>query len=362
MTTETMTTETTTEAFAERLFGAILGAQEVQAVYLGHRMGWYRALAEGGPLTSTEQAERTGTAERYAREWLEQQAACGYLSVDRPDGDPRQRRFRLPEAQAEVLADHDSLSFLLPIACFVAATGQHLDALATAYRTGGGVSWAELGAAAREAQAAANRPYFLHRLGDDLATVPELEARLRRGGRVADVGCGGGWSSIGIALTHPGVIVDGFDVDAPSIEMARGNAADARLGERVRFHLADAADLAPEQPYDAVFAFECIHDLADPVGVLETMRRLAGSDGVVVVMDERTEERFTAPSGEIERLLYGYSLTCCLPDGMSAQPSAATGTVMRPAALADYARRAGFTEVRVLPIENDFFRFYQLVA
>ncbi len=92
------------------------------------------------------------------------------------------------------------------------------------------------------------------------------------------------------------------------------------------------------------------------------MRRLAGSDGVVVVMDERTEERFTAPAGAIERLLYGYSVTCCLADGMSTQPSAATGTVMRPATLADYARRAGFTEVRVLPVENDFFRFYQLVV
>ncbi len=361
-TTETTGTETTTEAFAERLFASILGAQEVQAVFLGDRMGWYRALAENGPLTSPELAERTGTAERYAREWLEQQAVCGYVSVATPDADPRRRRFRLPEAQAEVLTDEDSLSYVLPIARFVAATGQHLDALAAAYRTGGGVSWAELGADAREAQAAANRPYFLHQLGDDLAAIPALDARLRRGGRVADVGCGGGWSSIGIARRYPGVTVDGFDVDGPSIEMARANAAEAGLADRVRFHVADAAEIVPEQPYDAVFAFECVHDLADPVGVLEAMRRLAGSDGVVVVMDERSEERFTAPAGEIERLLYGYSLMCCLADGMSTQPSAATGTVMRPSTLADYARRAGFSDTTVLPIENDFFRFYQLVV
>ena len=302
-TTETAPTETTTEAFAERLFGAILGAQEVQAVYLGDRMGWYRALAKGERLTSTELAERTGTTERYAREWLEHQAACGYLSVDSPDVDAQQRRFRLPPPQAEVLTDDDSLSFLLPIARFVAGTGQHLDALATAYRTGGGVGWAELGADAREAQAAANRPYFVHQLGGDLATLAGLDARLSRGGRVADVGCGAGWSSIGIARSYPGVTVDGFDVDAPSIEMARRIATEAGLGDRVRFHVADARDITPGQSYDAVFAFECVHDLADPVGVLRTMRRLAGSDGLVVVVDERTEERFTAPAGEIARLL-----------------------------------------------------------
>ncbi|MCZ7528768.1 MAG: class I SAM-dependent methyltransferase [Acidimicrobiia bacterium] len=351
--------EPTVDGFAERLFGAVLGAQEVQAVYLGHRLGWYRALADHGSLTSVELADRTGTTERYAREWLEHQAVCGYLTVDLVDAAPTERRYTLPAAHAEVLVDEDSLAYVAPLARFVATVGQHLDHVAEAYRTGGGVSWAELGTDAREAQAEANRPLFLHQLGQELLPqVPDLHARLEAGARVADVGCGGGWSSIGLARAYPGVTVDGFDIDAPSIEMARRNAEAAGLTDRVRFHAEDGAEV--EGHYDGVFAFECIHDLPDPVSVLAAMRRLAGPDGIVIVMDERVGEHFTAPGDELDRLMYGYSITACLPDGMAHRPSEGTGTVMRPSTLADYARRAGFARADVLPIENDFFRFYRL--
>lgn len=359
--TPTPTTETTTEDFATRLFAAVLGAQEVQAVYIGDRLGWYRALAEGGPMTSTELAERTATSERYAREWLEHQAVCGYLSVDRPDAAPTERRFRLSPPQAEVLADHDSLAFLTPVARFVAGVGAHLPALVEAYRTGGGVSWEQLGTDAREAQADANRPLFLHQLGQELLpAVPEVHTRLDAGARVADVGCGAGWSSIGIALSYPLVTVDGFDLDEMSIEMARRHAAEAGVSDRVRFHATDAGTLTGVDPYDVVFAFECVHDLADPVGVLSAMRRLAGDRGTVIVVDERTEDRFVAPAGDVERLLYGYSLTCCLPDAMAQDPTAATGTVMRPETLRRYARRAGFADVDLLAVDHELFRFYRL--
>jgi hypothetical protein len=122
----------------------------------------------------------------------------------------------------------------------------------------------------------------------------------------------------------------------------------------------DAATVDTSGGYDAVFAFECIHDLPDPVGVLATMRRLAGERGTVIVMDERVAETFTAPGDEVERLMYGYSIMCCLADGMSHQPSAGTGTVMRPSTLRDYAVKAGFADIEVLDIANDFFRFYRL--
>lgn len=354
------------EAFAERIFQAVLGAQEVQALYLGDQLGWYRALAEHGPLTSTGLAERTGTAERYAREWLEHQAVAGYLTVDRAEAAPTERRFHLPAGHAEVLTDPDSLAFMAPVARFVGGVGRHLDALADAYRSGGGVSWAELGAGAREAQAAANRALFLHALGQQLLpSVPEIHDRLRRARRVADVGCGAGWSSIGLARAYPEVAVDGFDIDGPSVEMARRNVAEAGLAHRVRVEVADAGALEPDRDgvapaYDAVFAFECLHDLPDPVGVLAAMRRLAGDDGMVIVVDERTAERFDPDAGPIEQLLYGYSITCCLPDGLSHGDSAGTGTVLRPSALAGLAERAGYDGVEVLPIEHDVFRFYRL--
>lgn len=352
----------TSEAFAERLFGAVLGAQLVQAVYLGDRLGYYGVLADGAAVTSAELAARTGCAERYAREWLEHQAVCGVLTVDDAHAAATDRRYRLPAGAAEALTDVLSPNHVLPLARMTAGTGRHLDALLRAYRSGGGVSWEELGADAREAQAAANRPLFLGELPREyLPSVPEIRAVLQRGGRVADVGCGYGWSAIGLALAHPAVTVDGFDVDAPSIEAARRGAVEAGVADRVRFHLGDVtAAGADAGRYDLVAAYECIHDMPDPVSVLAAMRRLAEPDGVVLVMDERVAERFTAPGDEVEQLMYGYSLTCCLPDGMAHAGSVGTGTVMRPDTLRGYAAAAGYAGVDVLPIENDFFRFYRL--
>ncbi|HVE98483.1 MAG TPA: class I SAM-dependent methyltransferase [Mycobacteriales bacterium] len=355
---DTMTTHTT-DALVERLFGAVLATMDLQAVYLGDRLGWYRALAAGGTLTAGELAERTGTAERYAREWLEQQAVTGIV-VAGAAADARTRRFTLPTGHVEVLTDVLSTNHVVPLGRFVVGAGKQMDALAAAYRSGGGVSWAQHGLDVREAQAAANRPMFLRALGREyLPSVPDVDAALRAGGRVADIGCGFGWSSIGIALAYPDATVHGFDTDAPSIEVARRNAAEAGVGDRVRFQLADAATVM-EQDFDVVAAFECVHDLPDPVGVLAAMRALAGPSGTVLVMDERVAETFTAPGDEVERLMYGYSLLCCLADAMAHQPSAATGTVMRPDTLREYAVAAGFGGIEILDVHDDFFRFYRL--
>lgn len=141
---------------------------------------------------------------------------------------------------------------------------------------------------------------------------------------------------------------------------ARFNARQAGLESRLRFEACDAANPALSGSYDLVTAFECIHDMADPVGSLATMRRLAGSDGSVIVMDERTGEHFSTADNPVEQLTYGFSILACLPAAMAEQPSAATGTVMRPETLRRYAREAGFHGIEILPIDNDFFRFYRL--
>ena len=356
---QTAPASTTADEFAQRLLDAVLGAQFVQAAYLGDRLGYYRALAANGPMTPREVATRTGTAQRYAREWLEHQAVAGVLTVDDPGASPDERRFHLPAGPAEVLTDTASPNHVLPMARRVGGIGKHLDALLTAYRSGGGVSWTEFGDDLREGQAAANRPLFLGALPREyLPSIPEIAALLTAGGRIADIGCGAGWSSIGIALAHPGVTVDGYDVDAPSIEMARANAVGAGVSDRVHFHNHSAADAADH--YDLVTAFECIHDMPDPVSVLATMRRLAQPDGVVLVMDENVAETFTAPGDDVEQLMYGWSITCCLPDGLATPDSVGTGTVMRTDTLRRYATEAGFTTVDVLPVRDDFFRFYRL--
>ena len=352
------------DAFAERVLAATLGTMEMYAVYFGDRLGWYRALHEQGPLTSTELAHATRTAERYAREWLEQQAVNGYLTVDDVAAAPQDRRFRLPATHAEVLLDGDSLAHLAPLARMVAASGLHLDDILEAYRTGAGVSWQRLGRNAREGQSAINRPLFLHALAQQvLPGVADLDARLRSGARVADVGCGEGWSSIGIATGYPEATVDGYDVDAASVDAARRHAVGSDAADRVTFTLQDVAArrLGDGTPYDAVFAFECVHDLSDPVGFLRTVHGAVANDGFVVVMDELTEQRFTAPAGPWERVLYGFSITTCLVDGMAHQGSAGTGTVMRPETLRRYALEAGFSELEILPSPAEItFRFYRL--
>ncbi|MFS0865850.1 class I SAM-dependent methyltransferase [Microbacterium sp. 179-B 1A2 NHS] len=346
---------------AERLVQAMLGWAEINAVYLGDRLGWYRSLRADGPATADELAARTQTSPRYAREWLEQQAITGILSAD-DETNAARRRYTLPAGAAETLTDEHSLAFAGPLARLAAAAGTQLPALLEAYRTGGGVSWQQLGEDARESQAALNRPWF-DRLPEAFAGVERVDAVLRRpGARAADVGMGGGWSSIALAQGYPDLRVDGFDVDAPSVATARENAEAAGVADRVRFHLADAGSLERAGTFDAVFAFECVHDMSQPVDVLRAMRRAVTDDGIVIVMDEAVGEHFGGPGGEFDPLMYAFSLFVCLPDGMSDQPSAATGTVMRPGILRGYARDAGFADVTTLPIEGfSFFRFYDLL-
>ncbi|WP_223169461.1 MULTISPECIES: class I SAM-dependent methyltransferase [Microbacterium] len=344
------------DAFAERMLSSALGWIDVMSAYVGDRLGWYRSLADHGPCTPDELAARTATAPRYAREWLEQQATSGVLSLG-DDG-----RYALPAGAAEVLTDMTSLAYLAPLTRLFAASGAQTAHLLDAYRTGGGVSWEQLGADAREAQADLNRPWFAE-LGAAFAEVPDLHEVLSRpGGRIADVGMGGGWSSIELARAYPELRVHGFDIDEPSIELARMNAEQAGVADRVEFHNADGDGLEYYGPFDAAFAFECIHDMPRPVDVLGAMRVAVRDGGPVVVMDEAVGERLVAPGDDVERLMYGFSLFCCLPDGLSHRPSAGTGTVMRPETLRRYAQDAGFADLQILPIEDfSFFRFYSLL-
>lgn len=361
-----MIEERTTDDVADQVFRATLGAMDLLSIYVGDRLGWYAALREQGPATPTELAQRTATAPRYAREWLEQQAVTGLLQVE--DSEP-ERRFTLPAASAEVLTDDDSLSYLGPLGRMMAAVGPRLPELLDAYRTGDGVSWDELGPDAREGQAAVNRPWFLHALPGALRGVAELDEILRRpGARILDVGCGAGWSTIALASAYPTAELVGVDVDAPSIEMARRNAAERGIDQdRLAFRTADAGTLGSadgsghDAGFDLAFAFECVHDMSRPVEVLAAVRQALRPGGLLVVMDEAVNEEFRAPGDDLERLMYGFSLFVCLPDGLSSAPSEGTGTVMRPKVLRSYAERAGFESVDVLPITDfGFFRFYRL--
>lgn len=353
------------DALVERLYGATIGALDLFAVYLGDRLGFYRALAADGPATSTQLAARTGTAERYAREWLEQQAVTGILACENPEAGAVVRRFALPAGYEAVLVDPDSLLAMTPLARMLAGVVRPLPAVVEAFRTGAGVPFEAYGEDLREGQAAATRPIFLHQLAQEwLPALPDVHARLAADppARVADVGMGFGLSSIAIARAYPGVRVDGFDLDAASVAAARANAQAAGVADRVTFQNRDAGaeDLAGR--YDFALAVECVHDMSDPVAVLRAMRRLVGEGGTALVVDEKAADRFSAPGDDLERFFYGASILHCLPVGLVEQPSAATGTVMRADTFRGYAARAGFRGVEVLPVAHDFYRLYRLSA
>lgn len=351
------------DAFVERLLQSTAGFFDIFTVYIGDRLGYYDLLAEGQAVTSTELARRSATHERYVREWLEQQTVAGILQVENPEAEAGARRFRLPPAHAEVLAAPDSLNYVAPLTQLAVGAAHPIHAVLEAFRHGGGVPFSDYGADLREGQGRMNRAMFLKELGRDwLPAIPDVHSRLQADppARIADFGSGVGWSSIGMAQAYPKVRVDGFDLDEPTIELARANLRQTNLNGRVNFQVRDAADPTLSGQYDLVTAFEAVHDMSDPVGALRTMRNLVNGTGAVLVVDERVGDSFTSGGNEVEWMMYGWSVLHCLPVGMADHPSAGTGTVMRTETLRQYAREAGFKKVEVLPIENYFFRFYRL--
>jgi len=349
-------------AFAERIAMAAIGAFELATVELGMRLELYHVLAEQA-VTSTELAERAGIDRRYALEWLEQQATAGIVTVEAEPigGDPHQRVFGLPLAHQACLLDPDSLACVAPLATFATAGPGILPELVEAYRAGTGISFAGYGRWIRQAQERGNRPQFTNLLATEwLPAMPDVVARLEAGSaRVADIGCGCGWSSIAIARGFGSAVVDGFDSDKASIDDARANAAAAGVADRARFSVADAA--TARGGYDLVCCFEALHDMAHPVAALTAMHQMAAPGGAVFVVDERAADALTPNDPDpMQRLFYAASVLHCLPVGRSEEDSAATGTVLRTATLERYAAEAGFSSVEVLPIDHDMFRFYRL--
>ncbi|HEU4422267.1 MAG TPA: class I SAM-dependent methyltransferase [Pilimelia sp.] len=343
------------DALAERLFNAAVVGAELLTVELGRRLGLYAAVHEHGPLTAAQLASHAGIAERYAREWLEQQAATGFLDVDGAS-------FTLPAAYVPVLLVEDDPAHLIATAPLLTALAGSLPAVADAYRRGDGVPYEDFGADLRHGIAALNRPAFANDLAGWLAAVPGAADRLQAGGRVLDLGCGVGWSSIAIAGSFPTARVHGVDMDANSIADARRNAARAGLADRVTFATANAADLAGADSYDLVCVFEALHDMGEPVKALKAARSVLADGGSVLVADERVNDTFTTQADEVERLSYAFSVLHCLPATMAESTAVANGTVLRAPTVRDWAHEAGFSRVEVLPIENLFWRFYRLAG
>ncbi|WP_344165369.1 class I SAM-dependent methyltransferase [Nocardiopsis rhodophaea] len=345
------------------MFTSAVAAQELYTCYLGLKLGLYGALAEDS-ATSTQLAERTETAERYTREWLEQQAAAGIITVDDAGKPASERVYELPAGHAEALLAPDSPYSVAPIAVLpMGATGPVLPELISAFRSGSGVPYVAYGDDSRDGHAGSNRALFTHNLAEWVRNaLPDVHNRLLIGGRIADVGCGAGWSSIALAKAYPDVQVDGYDLDEQSISDARRNAAEHGVADRVVFQVRDCADSSLVGQYNLVCIFDALHDMSRPVDVLRSCRSLLSNGASVLVMDAKVAEEFTAPAGEVERFLYAASVLHCLPVGLAEQPSAATGTAMRPATVDAYAEKAGFSKTQILPVEDMYHRFYRLIG
>ncbi len=212
------------EAFMGKMLEALNGFFDIHTIYLGNRLGLYKPLAGPTALTADELAARMGTDERYVREWLEAQTVSGILEVEDANAPARKRRFSLPVGHTELLTEPESVNYLAPVARAAMGAALPLEAIVSAFRTGEGVSFAEYGTDLRQGLGALNRPLFMKQLGDEyLPSIPDIHRRLSADppARVADVGCGTGWSSIGMAKSYPKIHVDGFDLDPASVEEAQ---------------------------------------------------------------------------------------------------------------------------------------------
>lgn len=353
-----------TQSFSVRFFGAGLAAAELMTCYLGLEIGAYQAMAGAGPVTAAEVASRAGLDERMTREWLEQQAGAGILRVADPELPPRRRRFELPPEHAEALLDPDSPHWIAPLVVMpIGGMAAVLPQLVAAYRNRTGLPQTAFGEGMRGGQANLNRGVFTHHLGDWIGRhLPDVAARLHLpDAAIADVACGSGLSTLALARLFPLARVHGVDLDPASIAEARLRLAETDLGDRVSFSSADAAESDGAGGHQLVCVFDALHDMPRPVDVLRACRRMLAPGGAVLLMEPSVAERFSAEPADSERFHYAVSVLHCLPIGMSETPTAATGTVMRPATVRAYAGEAGLA-TEVIDVGHLFYRLYRLRA
>jgi 2-polyprenyl-3-methyl-5-hydroxy-6-metoxy-1,4-benzoquinol methylase len=344
------------ESFSERILTDVNSAMSCLNVYVGHQLGLFRALADSGTVTPGELAKKTGFSERYLREWLECMAVGGYLDYVTSSG-----KFAMPEEHSAVLVDEDHAAYITPFTQWIPSFASILPALMDAFRTGGGVPFESYGQDTLDAIGLGNRPMFINDyVSKWIPAMPDVHEKLKAGGRVLEIGCGVGWSSISLAAGFPNARIDGLDIDVESIRQAKANAQIEGVSKQVEFHAEPIEKTSLTGPYDLVTAFECLHDMPYPIEALAKMRELAGDAATVLVADEAANDTLEENSNFLGHLFYNFSVLHCLPQALVFPDAAGTGTVIKPSTLKKYANEAGFRSVEVLPIENAFWRFYRL--
>lgn len=345
-----MAIDTTTAAVDQARLDELLGKVVLDAsaamsgalVLVGDRLGLYRGLAEGGPQTSAELAARTGTHERYVREWLLNQAAGELVSYD-ADSD----RYLLTPEQAAAFADDDSTANLHGLFQIISDVWSMAPTLVEAIRTGRGVGWHEHTTALFAGTERFFRAGYRASLVDSwIPALDGVEAKLRAGARVADVGCGHGASTLLMARAYPSSRFVGSDYHPESIERARESAAAEGLADRVEFEAADAVSYGGRD-YDLVAFFDCLHDMGDPVSALRHARESLAPDGVVMIVEPFAGDDVQSKLNPVGRLFAAASTFVCVANALSQNPEGpALGAQCGEAALREVVAAAGFSRVR----------------
>jgi ubiquinone/menaquinone biosynthesis C-methylase UbiE len=353
------------QALALQILGQFSGGVELLTIELGRRLGLYDALLAAGPVTAVQFADSAAIAPRYAVEWLDQQAAAGIVDVVGHDRDSAERLFVLPAPHAAVLLDPESPAYLLGAAPLFFGVAKAVPAVADAYATGRGVEYADFGDELRYGIAELNRPAFVNQMRSWVEQLPDVTARLDRGGVILDAGCGEGWSTIALAKAFPEATVVGVDLDPASVEVAKCHVEDAGLGGRVTIVRANAADAdalrtATGGEVLLVTTFQALHDMGHPVQALAAFREVLVDGGAVLIGDEHGDDAKAAPADESERLKLAMSVLHCAPATWAESDEVVNGTVLRTHTFSTWVREAGFAAYDVLDIEHPFWRFHRV--
>ena len=336
-----MIDETKLETFVGQVVGDMAAAMAGLLTHLGDRLGLFRAMADGEPVTPGELAKRTRTAERYVREWLSAQAAGGYVTYD-----PSTGRFTLPLEHAMVLADEDSPVFLAGGMDGVASTYSDYEKFEDAFRTGRGVGWHEHDHRLFHGTERFFRPGYRANLVQSwLPALDGVTAKLENGATVADVGCGHGASTIVLAQAFANARCVGFDYHDASIVAARKAAADAGVAQNCTFQVASAKEF-PGSGYDVICFFDCLHDMGDPVGALRHARQAIADDGTVLLVEPFAGDKLEDNLNVVGRAFYSFSTVICTPASLSQEVGLGLGAQAGEARWREIFNDAGFTRFR----------------
>jgi len=328
-------------AFLGQVIGELGATVNAGLIVIGDRLGLYKAMAGAGPITSTELAEKTRTSERYIREWLNAQAAGGFVTYD-----PATKRYELPPEQAMALADEDSPAFVGGAFELATATLKATPHIEEVFKSGAGCGCHEHDAGVPTGCERFFRPgYNANLVSAWLPALDGVEEKLRVGATVADVGCGLGASSRLMADAYPRSHVTGFDYHQESIELARQKARAAGLSDRLKFEVAPAQSF-PGNGYDLVTMFDCLHDMGDPVGAARHVRQALAKDGTWLIVEPIAGDTVESNLNPVGRAYYSFSTYLCTPSSLSQEVGLALGAQAGPKRIHDVVTAAGFTRFR----------------